>query len=98
MSSQSDQEKVLIDPPKKQLQLIDDNSNAKLDITHYINIFATSGLLSFYLYFPPLIPVLWKRCRWVLGVLATPIALSALYPIEEDYQPKVSSVPFYDKQ
>jgi len=73
---------------KKVLQLIDDKSHVTLDITHYFNVFATSGLLSFYIYFPPFIPLIWKRCRWLLGVLAAPIALSALYPIDDEYQPE----------
>lgn len=74
---------------KKELELIDDKSNAKIDITHYINIFATSGLLSFYVYFPPFIPFLYKRCKWLLSLIAAPIVVSALYPIDEAYQPEV---------
>lgn len=76
---------------KKKLELIDDRSNAKLDITHYINVFATSGLLSFYVYFPPFIPFLYKRCKWLLCLIASPIVASALYPIDEEYQPEVRS-------
>jgi hypothetical protein len=74
---------------KKELELIEDKSNVKLDITHYINVFATSGLLSFYVYFPPFIPYLYKRCKWLLGLIAAPIIVSALYPVDEEYQPQV---------
>lgn len=74
---------------KPTLQLIADYSKTKLTILHVLCMVLWSGWMSFYVYFPPLIPVLWIYCPWLLAAIVSFLIFSATYTYKEKYQPKV---------
>ncbi len=75
---------------KPSLQLIVDYSKAKVTPLHVLCMALWSGWMAFYVYFPPLIPVLWIYCPWLLAAIVTFVIFSATYSYKEKHQPKVS--------
>ncbi len=70
--------------------LISDKSKAKVGIMHYIAIALWLGWFSFYFYFPIFFVVGMYTFPKVVGLVLAVVVTSAVYPIADKYQPKVS--------